>query len=382
MNRKLLFLGAVAICSFANADDVKPNVLWILTDDHRYDSVRSFNKALHGREMSSLGYVESPNIDRLASMGTSFVNTYCQAMGCAPSRASMHYGRYPFRSGVYEFEYHNDKADHWKPHLPQRMEELGYQTVHVGKLGVRLRAIENGKLGEPEMYQKDFSSKMLASQGLTEWNKIPFTKELEGIKFKKPLTQVEFLKEDDGTIHYISRDLENLYPEKFKGTAKKANEKFDILRKTSPGKPADDFTPGLLGGVSPRAAGKTRDGYYTSVFKDYLNAENTSFKIGELDAEGVDTSKPLFCHIGYDVPHTPVLPPADYRARFQKKSYEIPELTDAEWKTMPLQLQKAVKASYSQDFTDEAKLQMVQDYYAFCAYGDNLIGQSAEAFIK
>ncbi len=81
----------------------RPNVLWILTDDHRYDSIRAFNKMLHGREMSELGYVESPHTDRLAKMGTTFINAYCQAHGCAPSRASMHYGRYPFRSGIYEF---------------------------------------------------------------------------------------------------------------------------------------------------------------------------------------------------------------------------------------------------------------------------------------
>jgi arylsulfatase A-like enzyme len=54
-------------------------VLWILTDDHRYDSIRAFNQILHGREMSELGYVESPNTDRLAKMGTTFINTYCQA---------------------------------------------------------------------------------------------------------------------------------------------------------------------------------------------------------------------------------------------------------------------------------------------------------------
>ena len=48
----------------------QPNILWIVTDDHRYDAVRSFNKMLTGNEMSTLGYVESPNIDRLTNMGT------------------------------------------------------------------------------------------------------------------------------------------------------------------------------------------------------------------------------------------------------------------------------------------------------------------------
>ncbi|WP_166461127.1 hypothetical protein [Flavicella sediminum] len=40
-----------------------------MTNDHRYDAVGAFNKMLHNREMSELGYVESPNIDRLKKMG-------------------------------------------------------------------------------------------------------------------------------------------------------------------------------------------------------------------------------------------------------------------------------------------------------------------------
>lgn len=175
----------------------KPNVLWILTDDNRYDAIRAFNKALHGREMSELGYVESPNIDRLASMGTTYVNAYCQAQGCAPSRASMHYGRYPFRSGIYEFEYHNDNTDNSYPHLPAQMEKLGYQTVHVGKLGVRLRTLKNGKSVKPTIYGTDIDFKYLAKEGLTEWGKISSVTEIDGKKTGKKIKSVEFLKTDD-----------------------------------------------------------------------------------------------------------------------------------------------------------------------------------------
>ena len=74
-------------------------------------------------------------------MGTTFINTYCQAQGCAPSRTSMHMGRYPFRSGVYEFEYYNNNAEHCKPTLPEQMAALGYQTLHVGKLGMRIKTV-------------------------------------------------------------------------------------------------------------------------------------------------------------------------------------------------------------------------------------------------
>lgn len=160
----------------------QPNVLWLLTDDQRYDAIRSFNKMLHGREMSELGYVESPQVDRLADMGTTFINTYCQAAGCAPSRVSMHYGRYPFRSGVYEFEYHNNNAEHTRPTLPEQMADLGYQTLHIGKLGVRIKTKDNGKMKTPEIYQTDINFKQLRRDGLTDWGKDWFH-EIDGRSF-------------------------------------------------------------------------------------------------------------------------------------------------------------------------------------------------------
>lgn len=103
----LLVFTWLSPCAVEAAETERPNVLFLLTDDQRYDSIQAFNRMLHGRDHSALGYVESPNVDRLAEMGTTFINTYCHATGCAPSRASIHYGRYPHRSGLYEFEYHN-----------------------------------------------------------------------------------------------------------------------------------------------------------------------------------------------------------------------------------------------------------------------------------
>ncbi|WP_066633410.1 sulfatase-like hydrolase/transferase [Labilibacter marinus] len=358
----------------------QPNVLWVLTDDHRYDAIRAFNKMLNGKEESELGYVESPNIDRLTEMGTTFVNAYCQAQGCAPSRASMHYGRYPFRSGVYEFEYHNNNTENSYPHLPEQMEQLGYQTLHVGKLGVRLRTIKNGKAVPPNMYQTDIDSKTLANEGLTEWGKKTLLTEIDGQKLAKPFKNIKFLKTEDGKYYYYTKELEEQNPQ-FAGMAQEIYDKCDLLRKHTPKKPETVFSQGILAGVSPRPAGKTRDGYYTSSFKDFLKNENKEFNLGSTTFKGVDPSKPLFCHIGYDFPHTPVLPPADYRKRFEKYTYNVPELTDEEWANMPAQLKKQVNNAYSNEFTDEQKQKMIRDYYAFCAYGDALVGEAVDAFI-
>jgi arylsulfatase A-like enzyme len=383
--RQIKFIILTIVTVFISSKTVmaqkKPNVLWVLTDDHRYDAIGAFNKMLTGKEKSGLGYVESPNIDRLASLGTTFINTYCQAQGCAPSRASMHYGRYPFRSGIYEFEYHNNNSENSYPHLPEQMANLGYQTVHVGKLGVRLRTIKNGKAVAPIIYQTDIDSKTLSNEGMAEWGKMSLLKEINGQKLAKPFRNIKYLKTEDGQYHYFSKELEEQNPQ-FKGMAENIYNKLDLLRKHTNKKKETVYSDGILGGISPRAAGKTRDGYYNSSFIKFLKNENKEFKLGRVAYKGVDPNKPLFCHIGYDFPHTPVLPPAEYRERFRKHKYKIPELSKREWAKMPAQLKKQVGNSYSNDFTDAQKLSMIQDYYAFCAYGDDLVGESVDAFIE
>ncbi len=366
----------------AEQGSVSPNVLWILTDDHRYDSIRAFNKMLHGREMSELGYVESPNTDRLAKMGTTFINTYCHAPGCAPSRASMHYGRYPFRSGIYEFEYHNNNADHCQPTLPESMAELGYQTTHVGKLGVRVKTIKEGDkwAAQHPIYQQSFYFKDLAKDGLCAWGKGWIT-EINGRKFDNPFQSLEFFVTPEGDFEYCSLELEKLMPE-FAGTCVETMEKYDLLRHYNQKKGKHIDSGMILAGVSAREAGKTRDGYYASVFVDYLNNANRAFTVGSREYQGVDTSKPLFCHIGFDFPHTPVLPPADYRKRFQQHTYKVPSFDEKELETMPAQLKQMLRFGVSDHFSDAEKQAMVQDYYAFCAYGDSLVGQAADAFVE
>lgn len=358
----------------------KPNVLWLLTDDQRYDSVSAFNEMLTGNQDNELGYVESPNVDRLAKMGTTFINTYCQAAGCAPSRASMISGRYPFHSGVYEFEYHNNNAEHSKPTLPEQMEALGYQTLHIGKLGVRLKTInENNKVRPANIFQTDIDFKQLRRDGLTDWGKDWFF-EIDGEKLDEPYKNLEFFVTPEGEFQYISEKFESDYP-KYKGTAEKLMKDYDLLRHYNTKKPKTIFGPGILSGVSPQPAGKTRDGYYASIFSEFLENQNKKFDVGSRTFNGVNTTKPLFCQIGFDFPHTPVLPPADYRARFQKHTYKIPQLDKNELKTMPAQIKKQVKSGYSDNFTNAEKQAMIQDYYAFCAYGDALIGQTADDFI-
>lgn len=63
----------------------RPNVLWICTDEQRYDTLGCCGNP----------FVHTPNLDRLAQEGVLFESCYCQSPICSPSRASFLTGRYP-----------------------------------------------------------------------------------------------------------------------------------------------------------------------------------------------------------------------------------------------------------------------------------------------
>ncbi|MGC6424718.1 MAG: sulfatase-like hydrolase/transferase [Lentimonas sp.] len=372
----LLAIGSV----FTAFADERPNVLWIITDDHRYDSIRAFNKAMTGEEMSPLGYVESPHTDRLAEMGTTFLNTYCHAQGCAPSRASMHYGRYPHRSGIYEFEWFNNNVEHAALSVPEQMSKLGYQTFRSGKMGVRVRTTKpNGKLGSHFNYDQGVYHHPLWLDGLTDWRNTGTIQEVNGIKVPEP-GRGEWLMNADGEWEVTAPFLNKVAG--LENHNREVDRKYDILRKYKSAKDHAYGTGEIIGGVSPQPAGKTRDGVYTEQLVRFLENPNKEMTIGSQSFTGVDPSKPVFAYIGYDFPHTPVLPPKTYRDRFATKQYNIPEVDPDEFGKLPPQLQKLVKGSASDHYSDKDKQQMVQDYYAFCAYGDALIGEAIDAFMN
>ena len=72
-----------------------------------------------GTAESELGYVESPNLDRLAAEGVLFTDAYCNSLACAPSRSSMHTGKYPHRNGMYGFRKAHQAADCSSRIIPQ-----------------------------------------------------------------------------------------------------------------------------------------------------------------------------------------------------------------------------------------------------------------------
>lgn len=371
-----LILGGLALVFNAQAQK-QPNILWIITDDHRADALECYNRATTGKSESYLGYVMSPNIDKLAAEGTLFTSAFSNSPMCTPSRASMQVGRYPFHSGHYKFKSHQE-TDIARPMVAQVLREHGYATAVFGKTGWGIRKYEDNKKNSPtDFYDYTIDFKQdLERQGFGDI----FSSGGEA-KFPDGILSIirheETIIYPDGTKKsYVTQLRDAPIPEKDKKLKAEVDKQFDILRAyTRINKSV------ILGGVNPQPAGKTIDAYIVDEFENYLENQDKSFNtLADKDAVGANSSKPLMVNIGFHFPHTPVLPPKEYRDIFKKKKYNIPEFGTNELSNFPPQLVTLYNECKSDQMTKEEKLQAIQDYYAFCAYGDALVGKAVEAF--
>ena len=375
----LLLFCAFYLSGQDNTQKAQPNILWIITDDQRADALECYNKATTGKSESSLGYVMSPNIDKLASEGTMFVNAYNNSPMCAISRASMHMGRYPFRSGHYKF-YSHQEADVSKPLVSQIMRDKGYGTAAFGKTHWSIdKNLDKTKNKPDDMFDLVVHFKAdLQNQGhgdiFTGKAQVEFP---DGIF--KLINRRETTIYPDGTVHeYITNDVEKEIPLTDQKMHAKVDKDFDILRLYT--RPHNTL---IIGGENPNPAGETIDGLIVKEFKSYLeNAGKPYQTISGRRVDGADENKPLFLNIGFTWPHTPVIPPKEYRDIFKNRKYKIPEFSTDELSNFPPQLVLHYNECKADQLKQEEKLQAIRDYYAFCAYGDSLIGDSVDAFKK
>ncbi len=107
-----------------------PNILWIYTDQQRYDTLR----ATGNEEIST------PSIDKLARTGVAFTHAYCQSPICTPSRGSFLTGMYP--STVHACLNGND---HWSAAAPLVTELLRARQYECGLVGKHHLAGQDGR---------------------------------------------------------------------------------------------------------------------------------------------------------------------------------------------------------------------------------------------
>ena len=108
-------------CSKKEEIAQRPNILFIMSDDHAYQAISAYSDRL----------IKTPNIDRIADEGMLFTNACVSNSICAPSRATILTGKHTHINGKID---NRMPFDTTQVTFPQLFQKYGYQTAMFGKL--------------------------------------------------------------------------------------------------------------------------------------------------------------------------------------------------------------------------------------------------------
>jgi len=162
------------------AQPERPNILFIAIDD-----LNDWVGHLGGHPMA-----KTPNIDALASRGTTFTNAHCQAPICNPSRTSLMTGLRPSNTGIYGLSPWFRKLPEFRNvvTLPQYLKRhAGYTTYSAGKVyhgGYGRNQEEFDVLGPPAnagpFPQKKLVTTPFGNHRLVDWGTFPHQDQQKG----------------------------------------------------------------------------------------------------------------------------------------------------------------------------------------------------------
>ena len=138
--------------SAAPAARRQPNILWIMTDDHRPDTLGCTGSP----------WLKTPHLDGIARRGVVMRHAFSQNPICTPSRSSLMTGRYCHAINVMSNGYRL-RPD--APFLTRPLQEAGYQLINVGK-----------KLPSPKIFDIQVKAPGYGGPGATPYElKAPWT---------------------------------------------------------------------------------------------------------------------------------------------------------------------------------------------------------------
>lgn len=125
-------LMATSVIARAAGTPEKPNIVFIFTDDQRWDALG----------LASNNAVKTPNLDRMAKEGQYYPEAVIQVPTCSASRAAILTGVPPAINGWYSNQ--RERKDVVSPHgfdqynlLPKELTKVGYKTALSGKWHIK-----------------------------------------------------------------------------------------------------------------------------------------------------------------------------------------------------------------------------------------------------
>jgi len=257
--------------SFNAHSQEKKNVLFIAVDDL---------KPMLGCYGDS--EIQTPNIDRLAALGTVFLNSHCQQAVCSPSRASLMFGMRPDKTKVWDLKTPVRTATKKDKTIAQHFKDNGYESVGFGKI---------------------FHISMADKEHDTESWSIPYS-----------MVNVENYPKELGTPfggHFqnpvLKKEMESFYNEL-------------VGKDQNPGKARGNTLAKMK--ISTEMLDVADDAYGDGQIAN--NAVNT---IGKL----ANKEKPFFIAAGFKKPHLPFVAPKKYWDLYNREEIKL-----ANWQKAPV----------------------------------------------
>ncbi len=317
----LLVIGA-ALQSIAASD--QPNILFIAVDDLK-------------PTLSAYGSpVPTPQIDRIAERGTTFLNAHCQQAVCGPSRASLLTGKRPDYTRVWDLK---TRIRDIRPEiitLPQHFKENGYHTVGVGKI-FDPRSVDKGadEISWSERYTQTWHLKYHPSTGKPKAH------------YHNPLSKKLAKQAEAGGIKSWGA-INKLLAD---------NDAWPVVE-------AEDLPD---------------DAYDDGAIAAYAVA-----KLKKL----ADLEKPFFFAVGFKKPHLPFIAPKKYwdkfdrstikLARFQKQALNSPDYAYHDFN----ELRSYSGIPGSGPLSEGLQRELIHGYYACTAYIDAQVGRLLDQLKK
>ena len=249
----------------------KKNVLFIAVDDLKPILGCYGNTEIH-----------TPNIDRLASSGTVFLNSYCQQAVCSPSRASLMFGMRPDKTKIWDL--HTPVRTHINDEktVAQHFKDNGYETVAFGKIfHISMADKQHDKVSWSIAYTKVNTYNYPENLGA------PFAGHYQNPEVKK--------------------EMEKLHNSFLKKGIKPGQARAKVLEKIKPSTEMLDVPDEAYG-----------DGHV---------AKNAVRLIKELS----NKEKPFFIAAGFKKPHLPFVAPKKYWDLYNPKNIKL-----SEWQKSPV----------------------------------------------
>jgi arylsulfatase A-like enzyme len=119
------FMAAAAGAALAQSGGRRPNLLFLLGDDHRWDALGCMGNRI----------IQTPNIDGLSRTGVTFENNFVTTAICVTSRANIFSGCYARTHKILAFnqQFTREQLDRT---YPAQLRKAGYRTGFIGKYGL------------------------------------------------------------------------------------------------------------------------------------------------------------------------------------------------------------------------------------------------------